>query len=243
VDVAGAFPAITGRVVRSLLRHKMTQKTHELNNWLINILAKVATTSNDRLATGAPSSPVIFNWRLSSLDRELEKETARRNWGFVRYADDITIVHHRGQKREAVRLVARLLKRLELGISREKLKTCYKFQKTLLGLVVNPTTVEIPRKLRRILRSLLYKQGLKDFICKNKFSLDDAYKIIERVDSERAWKRGTIEAQTVGFAAYIIHAKRRIVQEVQNSDWATKVSEPVTKWFTDEHICFLDTAS
>ncbi len=240
VDIAGAFPAITGRVVRSLLRHKMTQNSHELSNWLINILAKIATTSNDRLATGAPSSPVIFNWRLSSLDRELERETAKRNWNFTRYADDVTIVHYRGQKKHAIRLVTRLLKKLDLGIAREKLKTCYKMQKALLGLVVNSMTIEIPRKLRRVMRSLAYKLGLKNFICKNKFALDDAYKIIESVDSERSWKKGTIEAQLVGFSAYVIHAKRKIVPEVQNSDWTTKVDEPVTKWFTDDYFCFLD---
>jgi hypothetical protein len=90
------------------------------------------------------------------------------------------------------------------------------------------------------MRSLAYKLGLKNFICKNKFALDDAYKIIESVDSERSWKKGTIEAQLVGFSAYVIHAKRKIVPEVQNSDWTTKVDEPVTKWFTDDYFCFLD---
>jgi hypothetical protein len=149
-------------------------------------------------------------------------------------------VHYRGQKRDAVRLVARLLKNLGLGVSREKLKTCYKLQKALLGLVINSTVIEIPRKIRRTLRSLLYKLGIKDYICRNKYSLGDAYKIIASVDPERRWKKGTIEAQTAGYAAYIIHAKRNIVEIVETNEWLTQVTEPPKKWFTDDFVCFLE---
>jgi hypothetical protein len=74
-------------------------------------------------------------------------------------------------------------------------------------LIVNPTSIEIPRRIRRTLRSLLFKQGLTAYV-KNKFSLEDSYQIIKTIDPDRAREKGTIEAQTVGFAAYVIHAKR-----------------------------------
>jgi hypothetical protein len=205
IDIAGAFPAITGRQIRSLLRHKCNA---DFSNWQINILAKIATTSNDRLATGSPCSPAFFNWRLTSLDAELEEATEARNWDYVRYADDISVVHYRCQKSSAIRLVIKLLRKLDLFIARDKLKTYRKYRKRILGLIVTPDTIELPRQIRRTFRSLLWHIGAKNFLILNKFSLTDAYEIIKTQDKALTRIKGTIEAQITGFAAYVIHAKR-----------------------------------
>ncbi len=215
IDIAGAFPAVTGRQIRSLLRHKTTT-SHQLSNWQINILAKIATTSNDRLATGSPCSPAFFNWRLTSLDAELEKATEARHWDFVRYADDISIVHYRTQKSAAVRLVIRLLKKFDLSIAREKLKTFRGTTKAVLGLVVTPESIEIPRKIRRTFRSVLKQLGTREGHL-NKFPLGIAYKVIEATDKELAFTKGTLEAQATGYAAYIIHAKRPLIPEYKRN--------------------------
>jgi hypothetical protein len=205
IDIAGAFPAITGRQIRSLLRHKCNA---DFTNWQINILAKIATTSNDKLATGSPCSPAFFNWRLTSLDAELEEATEARNWDFVRYADDISVVHYRTQKSSAIRLVIKLLRKLDLFIARDKLKTYRKYRKGILGLIVTPDSIEIPRQIRRTFRSILWKLAAKDYLPKNKYSLEDAYGIIKQQDQRLAFIKGTLQAQATGFAAYVIHAKR-----------------------------------
>jgi hypothetical protein len=209
IDIAGAFPAVTGRQIRSLLRHK-TNTSHQLSNWQINILAKIATTSDDRLATGSPCSPAFFNWRLTSLDAELEKATEARHWDFVRYADDISIVHHRTQKQAAVKLVIGILKKFDLSIAREKLKTFRGTMKAVLGLVVTPDSIEIPRKIRRTFRSVLKQLGTGEGHL-NKFPLGIAYKVIAAIDKELAFTKGTLEAQAMGYAAYVIHAKRPLI--------------------------------
>jgi hypothetical protein len=209
IDIAGAFPAVTGQQIRSLLRHKCKVN---FSNWQINILAKIATTSNDKLATGSPCSPAFFNWRLTSLDSELEKATKAQNWDFIRYADDISIVHYRTQKSQAVRLVIKLLKKFDLFIAREKLKTYRKYQKRVLGLIVTPDSIEIPRQIRRTFRSILRKLGTKEFYILNKFSIVDAYTIIKMLDKVLMFTKGTLEAQAAGFAAYVIHAKRAAFQ-------------------------------
>jgi hypothetical protein len=205
IDIAGAFPAITGKQIRSLLRHKCKET---FSNWQINILSKIVTTSNDRLATGSPCSPAFFNWRLTSLDAELEKATETQQWSFIRYADDISIVHYRTQKNRAIRLVIKLLKKFDLFIARDKLKTYRKYKKRVLGLIVTPDSIEIPRQLRRTFRSILRKISTKEFYCLNKFSLSEAYSIIKMQDKALTRIKGTLEAQATGFAAYVIHAKR-----------------------------------
>jgi hypothetical protein len=142
------------------------------------------------------------------LDAELEKATETRNWDFVRYADDISIVHYRTQKNQAIRLVIRLLKKFDLYIAREKLKTYRKYRKRILGLIVTPDSIEIPRQLRRIFRRILWKLGIKEFCILNKFSLTDAFTIIKMQDEVLTRIKGSLEAQAAGFAAYVVHAKQ-----------------------------------
>ncbi len=209
IDIKGAFPAISGRAIRSLLRHKTTG-SFQLTPWQINVLAKILTSSNDKLATGSPASPAVFNWRLTSLDAEMEKMAKSRKWNYIRYADDLTITHYRTQKKEVIERTIAMLKGYDLTIAREKLKTYHKGVISILGLLVSKTidtAVELPRRVRRTFRAILWKLGRKE-CSQNRFMVHDAFKIIAGVDQERRWKQGTLEAQACGFSAYVIHAKQ-----------------------------------
>jgi hypothetical protein len=208
IDVAGAFPAITGKVVRSLLRHKA--KT-AFSNWQINIIAKIACTSADRLATGAPSSPTIFNWRLTTFDHELEKAIESKGWKFIRYADDISIVHYRTQKKEAISTVIKLLKPLGLEIERKKLKSYHRNLKKIVGLNIQAGKISIPRKIRQTARALAFY--LKDYGIKtqNAYTVPESLSNIGKLPFALRRTKGSLEAQLGGFFAYYIHALRPLI--------------------------------
>jgi hypothetical protein len=203
LDVKGAFPSITGRVIRKMLRYDAKVS---LNNWQINIITKLATTSNDRLATGAPSSPSIFNWRMTAVDHELEKLTTPRAWKTIRYADDISIIHYRTQKSEVISQVVNLLNKFGLTVERKKLKTYRHNTKIITGIVVRFEKLGIPRKIRRIQRAIAHQLGhcYKAVKARNRYDASELHKLIEAIPPE-VRRKDSIEAQQVGFAAYGLH--------------------------------------
>ena len=205
LDIQGAFPAISGKAVRSLLRNKA--KT-DLNNWQINILAKIATNSSDRLATGAPSSPTIFNWRMTAADKEIEQLCERKGWKFIRYADDVSVIHYRTQKKEVVEKITGLLERFDLKIERSKLKTFRGTLKKITGITVQDGVLRISRQLRRLHRAIAHRlanhyEGIE---VKNIYSESESYQSIKAIPEAAAFQAGSPEAQAKGFWAYNLHA-------------------------------------
>jgi hypothetical protein len=186
-----------------------------LSNWQINILAKIATTSNDRLATGAPSSPAFFNWRMTSADQQLEDICSTRGWKAVRYADDITIVHYRTQKKEVIRLTINLLSKIGLSIERKKLKTYRKEVKKITGIIIQDGKLGIPRQLRRIHRAIAHQLSWKypKVAAKNRYEATELYRQIWAIPFPEARKKDSSTAQLCGFAAYGIHALGRLQKQ------------------------------
>jgi hypothetical protein len=206
VDIKGAFPSITGRVIRKMLRHDT--KT-SLSPWQINILSKIATGENDRLSTGSPASPVIFNWRLTSFDNELEKASTKRNWSIVRYADDLSVAHYRNEKGKVVELLKRMLDPLGLEIEKSKLKTYRREYKVVLGLIVTRTSIFTLRKVRRSLRGLANRfKGIYVEEVKNRYTHEEAGKIRAKIPYEAARRKKSAEASLGGHCAYLIGIDR-----------------------------------
>jgi hypothetical protein len=210
LDVKGAFPAVSGRALRSLFRHKTKTK---LNAWQVYILSKIACNSEDRLATGAPSSPILFNWRLTAADHEIERAFKKKNWSFIRYADDISVIHYRTQKREAIELTMRILRKFDLSIERSKLKTYHKTLKKIVGLNVQLGEITIPRSIRRTTRAITHKLKGIGLISRNSYTVGQSYYNLRLIDRETAKQRGSTEAQAAGFMAYVIHVHRLIIPE------------------------------
>ncbi len=205
IDIKGAFPSITGKAIRSLLRHDANLG---LSNWKINILSKLATRENDRLSTGSPASPVIFNWRLSKFDGEIKAATNKRGWRVIRYADDITIVHEIGEKREAIELVVRMLRPLGLQIERRKLKSYKSGYTFILGLIVTPQTIRARRVTRRTMRGLAHSYAHLLGKAKNVYSHSDAGIIRSLLPDCFKAMRGSLTAKLAGHAAYLIGVDR-----------------------------------
>jgi hypothetical protein len=206
IDIKGAFPAIEGRAIRSLLRH---DSKIVLTPWQVNILAKIATGENDRLSTGSPSSPAIFNWRLTKFDNELEKAMAKRNWYWVRYADDVTVSHYQTQKAEVVQLLIRMLKPLGLEIERKKLKTFKAGYAIILGLIVhNDDRIRISRHARRKMRGLAHRFTHLLGKARNSYTHKQAGKMRRKLPEQWAVLKGSVTATLCGYAAYLIGIDR-----------------------------------
>ncbi len=208
LDIKGAFPAVSGKALRSLFRHKTTVK---LNAWQVYILSKIACNNEDRLATGSPSSPTLFNWRLTAVDNEIEKAFKKRNWNFIRYADDISVIHYRTQKQEVIELMMRILRKFELKIERTKLKTFHKTLKRIVGLNVQNDEITIPRAIRRTTRAITHKLSDKGLITGNSWTVGQSFYNIKLIDRELAREKGSLEAQAAGFMSYVIHAQRLLI--------------------------------
>jgi hypothetical protein len=205
IDIAGAFPSITGAAVRNLLRHDSNK---ELSNWKINILSKIATRQNDCLATGAPSSPVIFNWRLTKFDHEVEAAAKSRGWHVVRYADDISVSHYQTQKREAIELIQRMLKPLGLRIERRKLRTFRASYTLALGLIITDESIQIVRAARRKMRGLANRFAVRLGKAKNHYTHEDAGRIRRSIPDNFARMKNSTSAMLAGYCAYVIGIDR-----------------------------------
>jgi hypothetical protein len=205
IDIQGAFPSITGAAVRSLLRH---DSKVELTHWQINILSKIATRQNDRLATGSPSSPILFNWRLTKFDHEVEAAAKKRGWHVVRYADDISVSHYQTQKREAIELIMRMLKPLGLRIERRKLRTFKSGYTLALGLVITDDSIQIVRAARRTMRGLVNRFAGKLGEAKNHYTHHDAGRIRRVIPEKFARMKYSTSAVLAGYCAYIIGIDR-----------------------------------
>jgi hypothetical protein len=146
---------------------------------------------------------------MTSFDNELEKAAGARSWTIVRYADDITIVHYRTQKKEAVELVIRMLAPLGLQIERKKLKTYKSGYVKALGLVVTDTSIKIVRKARRTMRGLARKfLGKSVLKVKNAYSHEEAGQIRQRMNDRFARLKYSTTAVLAGYCAYLIGIDR-----------------------------------
>jgi hypothetical protein len=211
LDIKGAFPAVSGKAVRSLLRHKAIT---QLTAWQINILSKIACNSDDRLATGAPSSPTLFNWRLTAADNQIEDLCRSRNWKAIRYADDVSIVHHRTKKREVVEAIIGILGKFDLQIERSKLKTYRKDLKKIVGISVQYGELRISRKLRRIHRAIAHRLSKhRNITAKNNYDLEESYDAIRAIAGQDAYIPGSPAAQGTGFWAYVIHTLKDLKEK------------------------------
>jgi hypothetical protein len=205
IDVKGAFPAITGKMIRSLLRHSTNLN---LSPWKVKFLSHIATKGDDRLATGSPASPTIFNWRLTKFDSELETATKKRGWKVIRYADDITVIHEIGQKQDAIELVVRMLKPLGLQIERRKLKSYRAGYTFILGLVVTSHSIRSRRVTRRTMRGLAHGYAHIIGKAKNFYNHSDAGIIRSLLPDSWTALKGSLTAKLSGHCAYLIGVDR-----------------------------------
>lgn len=118
-------------------------------------------THEGGLPQGAPTSPRLSNLVLWLLDARIARFVARRKGSYTRYADDITISFPKDYPRRirgTIQKVGRLARGFGYKIHRRgKLRILRRHQQQrVTGLVVNDK-VQLPRKLRRLLRAVEHR--------------------------------------------------------------------------------------
>ena len=153
-DVVDFFPATrAGRIERMFLRYGWSAEAAAL-------LARL-TTHGDGLPQGAPTSPRLSNLVNAGLDEQLTGWIERRHGRYTRYADDITVSFPEnwiGEPERTLATVKAAFSRRGYRLhGKEKTSVRRRHQRQVVnGLVVN-RKVQLPRRLRRLLRAARHR--------------------------------------------------------------------------------------
>ena len=165
IDLKDFFPSITfNRIVGFFKKNKHFQLEHEVAILIAQILCH-----KGKLPQGSPSSPIMSNLIMLSLDKELNILSKKYGLIYTRYADDITFSTN---KREFPKEIAYSINNVDWNVSKilERLINNYHFEinhnKTRMqyrtsrqettGIVVNKI-VNVSRTYIRNIRAMLNK--------------------------------------------------------------------------------------
>lgn len=176
VDFEDFFPSIRPTDFFSALDAAPLALDFEISaqdrDFLEKILFVRYPDTNMGLPVGAPTSPVVSNVIMLSLDREIQSLAERLEATYTRYADDL--IFSTAVKDTSATILAELVKILdavtEPRVSLNRSKTCFmsrNCRRAVTGLIITPSgEISIGRKNKRMLKALL---------CQSKYKkLDDA---------------------------------------------------------------------
>lgn len=160
-DIENFFPSITKVMVRKALQRELGGKL--TSNDVINIICSLCTVPNNEgievLPQGAPSSPILSNIVLKSLDDEMTELARRAGYRYSRYADDMTFSHSKPIRRMNPFWESRILNIIErhgLKINNSKTKTYVRgIRQEVTGVIVSDK-LNVSRQYVKQLRVLLH---------------------------------------------------------------------------------------
>lgn len=128
-DLENFFPSITKLMVRRALHRELGDRLQ--SNEVINIICRICTVPDSSgievLPQGAPTSPVLSNIVLKSLDKDMSKLAERMGCRYSRYADDITFSHSKSIRKMSPFWQSRIyniIAKYGLKVNEKKTKTC-----------------------------------------------------------------------------------------------------------------------
>lgn len=161
LDLEDFFPSITKARVRRALERELADRipSSEVRNLICSLCTMPNQSGIEVLPQGAPTSPVLSNIVLKSLDRRLAAFAGAHGYSFTRYADDITFSHNRPLRRFSPFFMERVRSIIEeygLKINERKTKVSVKGERLeVTGLIVGEK-VNVPRNYIKQLRTLLH---------------------------------------------------------------------------------------
>lgn len=187
IDLENFFPSITKLMVRKALIRELGDKIPSRD--VINIISKICTVPDSKgievVPQGAPTSPIISNIVLKSMDMKMERLAYGNGCRYSRYADDITFSHSRPVRKIGASLKSQIQHTVELyGLKINSAKTkslCPGMRMEVTGITVNEKA-NVSRKYIKQLRTLIHlweKYGYvkaqsifsRDFCCSTKKDL------------------------------------------------------------------------
>lgn len=152
LDIQDFFPSISFKRVFGLFR------SLGFNEPSAFILTRL-TTLGDRLAQGAPTSPMLSNLIVRGLDRRLEGLVDKWEMGYIRYSDDLFFYNDKNFNH--TRLATLAINQIEnSGFAANLNKTKYHpkgLPRVILGLLTHGDRPRIPGPQRHKYRSLFFK--------------------------------------------------------------------------------------
>lgn len=160
-DIENFFPSITKVMIRKALQRELGGKL--TSNDVINIICSLCTVPNNEgievLPQGAPSSPILSNIVLKSLDNEMTELARRAGYRYSRYADDMTFSHSKQIRRMNPFWESRILNIIErhgLKLNNSKTKTYVRgIRQEVTGVIVSDK-LNVSRQYVKQLRVLLH---------------------------------------------------------------------------------------
>ena len=161
IDLENFFPSITKAMVRSALHRELGRFL--ASNDVVNIICSLCTRpdvdGNEVLPQGAPTSPVLSNIVLKSLDRDMQRLAKKAGFRYSRYADDITFSHSNEIRRVSPYWEAQIhsiVEKYGLTINTAKTKTLKRGSRQEVTGVVVSDKINVPRQYVKQLRTLLH---------------------------------------------------------------------------------------
>jgi len=225
IDIEDFFPSIQYRIFMEVsscktnsfsknknfkLYHEGNEKTRKEFNENYNILNTCFNDFEDnkyqRLPQGAPTSPLISNIIMYSIDWKMAWKCFTYQCDYTRYADDLVVSGSSKQDVvNSLKYAEKLLTGIGLKVNHKKTKIMHRSKRQLVcGIVVNEK-LNIPRKYRKNLRAEIHQQNLRgeelrndtkgkmafqDMVLKNKKDTWSSYSVVrsilftKRMDSE-----------------------------------------------------------
>lgn len=160
-DLENFFPSITKLMVRRALYRELGDKLQ--SNEVINIICRICTAPDcsgiEVLPQGAPTSPVLSNIVLKSLDKDMSNLAERMECKYSRYADDITFSHSKSIRRMSPFWQSRIyniIAKYGLKVNEKKTKTFLPGTRREVTGVVVSDKINVPRSYIKQLRMLLH---------------------------------------------------------------------------------------
>lgn len=148
-------------MIRKALHRELGDKLP--SNDVINIIGRLCTVPNSSgievLPQGAPTSPVLSNIVLKSLDKDMSRIAERMGCKYSRYADDITFSHSKPIRKISLFWQSRIyniIARHGLKVNEKKTKTYVRGTRQEVTGVVVSDKVNVPRSYIKQLRVLLH---------------------------------------------------------------------------------------
>ncbi len=117
--------------------------------------------SAGHLPQGAPSSPMLANRAVETLDRKVKRISTNSGWSYTRYADDLAFSRsdkaRRGDAMKLVKLIEMSLASAGLVVHRQKTSIAAPGgRKILLGVLIDRGEPKLPKSFRNNIETHLY---------------------------------------------------------------------------------------
>lgn len=161
IDLENFFQSISKLMVRRALHRELSDRLQ--SNEVINIICRLCTVPDNSgtevLPQGAPTSPVLSNIVLKSLDKDMAELAERMGCKYSRYADDITFSHSKTIRRMSPSWQSRIyniIAKYGLKVNEKKTKTFVPGMRQEVTGVVVSDKINVPRSYIKQLRVLIH---------------------------------------------------------------------------------------